>query len=261
MDLFQIVLITASVLLTVVTLLWIFSLLLRDASIIDIFWGPGFSVIVWLETLLSGPGTALQIGISILVTIWSMRLGIHLFLRNRGKGEDPRYKAMRSRHETGFWWKSLFIVFHLQALIMLVVSIPLQAAILNPHGDVSIPLIIVGLAVWIAGFLFETISDRQKMRFKADPKNRNRVLDEGLWRYSRHPNYFGDFLVWWGFYALSLAVDLNNWWTLLGPILMSYLLISVSGVKLLERSLKDSKPGYMDYLKKTSAFIPLPPRE
>jgi steroid 5-alpha reductase family enzyme len=233
--------------------LWLLSLALEDSSIVDIFWGPGFVLLAWVVALQEvwSPRSALAVG---LVTVWGLRLAVHLAIRNIGKGEDPRYRAMRRVRGSAWWWKSLFIVFAFQGVLMWVVSLPLQQAIL--HGGPLGPLDALGTVVFVAGLYFEAVGDWQLVRFKSQPANRGRVMDQGLWRYTRHPNYFGDFLVWWGLYGLALAA--GAWWTVVGPLVMSFLLLRVSGVTLLEQGMK-SRPGYEDYVRRTSTFFPRRP--
>jgi steroid 5-alpha reductase family enzyme len=235
--------------------LWMLSLALEDSSIVDIFWGPGFVLVAWVVALQEGWSErgALATG---LVTVWGLRLAVHLAVRNIGKGEDPRYQAMRRARGPAWWWKSLFIVFAFQGVLIWVVSLPLQQAIVR-GGALGI-VDALAIAVFVAGLYFETVGDWQLVRFKAQPANRGRVMDQGLWRYTRHPNYFGDFLVWWGLYGLALAA--GAWWTVVGPLVMSFLLLRVSGVTLLEQGMK-SRPGYEDYVRRTSAFFPRPPRQ
>ncbi|NNG16005.1 MAG: DUF1295 domain-containing protein [Gemmatimonadales bacterium] len=241
------------------TIVWLISLVMRDVSIVDVYWGFGFVMLAWMY-ILSAPGhTTRAMIVVILVTLWGARLSLHLLRRKWGAAEDYRYRAMRDKHEARFGWVSLFSVFWLQALIMWIVSFSVFEAIrrLDP-GTLSAPDI-VGILVFAIGLFFESIGDWQLTRFKADPTNRGKVLDRGLWRYTRHPNYFGDALVWWGLFLLA-ASNPGSWWTILSPILMTTLLVKVSGVALLEKDLAKTKPAYRDYLETTSAFLPWPPR-
>jgi len=194
--------------------------------------------------------------VSLLTSAWGLRLAGYLDWRNLGKGEDYRYRAMRERFGTRFPWISLFAVFGLQGLIMWVVAVPIQTAHFGtaPLGWIDA----VGVFFWTVGWLFESVGDWQLARFKAIPDNRGKVMDGGLWRYTRHPNYFGDFMVWWGLYVIAAAA--GGWWTIFSPVLMSFLLIRVSSVTLLERSLKQNRPGYEDYVARTNAFFPWPPK-
>ncbi len=241
-----------------VVVLWLLSLILRDASIVDIFWGPGFVLVAWVSFVTAEVAEVRHLVVAVLVTVWGLRLGGYLAWRNIGKGEDARYQAMRRHWGGHFWWVSLFTVFALQGAIMWVVSLPVQVAMTADGADTFWPSVAVGAALWTAGLLFETIGDIQLARFKADPANAGRVMDRGLWRYTRHPNYFGDFLVWWGLYLVALGT-IEPWWTFIGPLLMSYLLVRVSGVAMLERTITKRRPAYAEYIRRTSAFLPRPP--
>jgi steroid 5-alpha reductase family enzyme len=240
-------------------LLWLASLRLRDASIVDIYWGPGFAAIAAVAFLVAGGGHPRRALVLALALGWGLRLGVYLLWRNAGHGEDPRYAAMRRRHGERFGIVSLTSVFGLQAALQWIVSLPLQLTQAAP-GPASLgALDALGVALWCAGMLFETIGDLQLARFKADPKSQGQVLDRGLWRYTRHPNYFGDFLAWWGFGAIALAGPYGAF-ALIGPALMSFLLMRYSGVPTLERSIGKRRPGYREYQQRTNAFFPGPPR-
>ncbi|RUL84638.1 DUF1295 domain-containing protein [Tautonia sociabilis] len=256
MSLLELVGVNFAVTTALMFLLWLVSITLRDASIVDVFWGLGFVVIAWLSFFLTGESTSRKMLLVLLVSIWGLRLSVYLARRKFGTPEDSRYQAMRASIGPQFWVVSLFLVFGLQAIIMNFVALPVMAGQLDtsPIGFWNL----LGVALWTVGFLFEAVGDYQLARFKADPNNRRKVLDRGLWRYTRHPNYFGDFLVWWGIFFA--AQGQGSWWTAIGPLLMSILLIRVSGVTLLERSLKHNKEGYADYIARTSAFFPWPPK-
>lgn len=242
---------------TVLVVLWCLSLLLRNASIVDIFWGCGFVLIAWVSLWISGRLSSKPMLLTLLVSVWGLRLAGYLAWRNIGKPEDYRYAAMRERHGKRFPVVSLFTVFALQGLLMWIIALPLQVGI--SQGQDWYALSAIGVILWIVGLLFEAIGDYQLARFKADPANRARVMNRGLWRYTRHPNYFGDFLVWWGLYCVAVESG-SWWWTIIGPLLMSLLLIRVSGVRLLESSLRSRVAGYEEYVRDTSAFFPLPPK-
>ena len=240
---------TALTLFAALFVLWGVSLQLRDSSIIDIAWGPAFVLVTWL----SFEPSPHAIVVASLVTVWGGRLGLYLLWRNAGRPEDKRYTAMRTKHGAAWWWKSAFIVFGLQGLLVLLVSLPVRAAVSSPMaswGYVGTVLVVIGVA-------FESLGDWQLARFKADPANKGRIMTTGLWSWTRHPNYFGDFLTWWGFGVFGLAT--GAWWTLLGPVVMSVLLVRVSGKDLLEQDLM-KRPGYADYARATSGFFPRPPR-
>lgn len=239
------------------TLLWMLSLRLRDASIIDSFWGPGFALATLVYYLVDGSRASRGTLVLLLVTTWAARLGYHLHRRNRRMGEDPRYVAMREKYGKRWELISLFRVFWLQGAIMWTVSAPLLAAVL---GRASLSALdVAGAAIFLVGLALESLADHQLTRFRADPANKGRVLESGLWRYSRHPNYFGDAVVWWGLYAV--AAGAGAYWTIFAPVIMTFLLLKVSGVPLLEKSLSRSRPGYAEYVQRTSAFVPWPPKK
>ena len=241
------------------TALWLVSLWLKDSSIVDIFWGTGFVVVVWLGfAILPGGYPARKWLIFLLVTVWGLRLSLHVFRRNWGRGEDFRYRAWRQEHGPLWWWRSYFQVFLLQGLLLCFIAAPLLAAQLSTAPADLTGLDLLGVLVWGVGFFFEAVGDQQLARFRADLAKRGQVLRTGVWRYTRHPNYFGDAAMWWGYYLIALAA--GGWATILSPALMTFLLLRVSGVPLLEKSLRD-KPGYRDYVETTSAFIPWFPRK
>lgn len=242
------------------TLVWILSLVTRNAGIVDIFWGPGFMVLCAWVAFQAPPGHPRQFLLPGLVTLWGMRLAAHIFLRSRGKEEDYRYRAMRERAGASFRWRSLFFVFWLQGVILWLVALPVLHAQIAPLPATLTLLDGLGCAVFSMGFLFESVGDWQLTRFKAAADSRGQVLATGLWRYTRHPNYFGDALVWWGLFLISAATP-HGWMFLLSPLLMNVLLLKVSGVSLLEVKLKETRPAYRDYMERTSAFIPWPPKK
>lgn len=237
--------------------LWCLSLLLKNASIVDIFWGCGFVLVAWVSLWASGDLLAKSLLLALLVSIWGLRLAGYLAWRNIGQPEDYRYAAMRERHGKLFPIVSLFTVFGLQGLLMWIIALPIQVGISRGQGWPA--AVAIGLILWLTGLFFETVGDYQLARFKTDLANHGRVMNRGLWRYTRHPNYFGDFLVWWGFYFMAVEAG-SWWWTIVGPLLMSFLLIRVSGVRLLESSLRSRVAGYEEYVRDTSAFFPLPPQ-
>jgi steroid 5-alpha reductase family enzyme len=240
-------------------LLWLFSLLLRNSSIMDIFWGPGFVALVWLYFALAGQGiTGPRLLLACIVSVWGLRLGTHILRRNWGKAEDFRYQEWRRKAGRSWWWLSFFRVFLLQGFLMWVISVPLAGAEAHSPMGGAVALSYVATAVWALGFVFEAGGDLQLSRFRADPSNRGKVLDTGLWRLSRHPNYFGDATQWWGFYLFALAA--GAWWTVFSPVIMTGLLLRVSGVALIEKTLRETKPAYREYEETTSSFIPWFPR-
>jgi steroid 5-alpha reductase family enzyme len=238
-----------------VTAVWLLSLVLRNASIVDIAWGLGFVLLGTLyHVALDGWGGR-RVLVATLILIWGLRLSVYLLWRGWGKGEDFRYRTQREEDPESFWWKSYFRVFLLQGAALWVISQPLRAAQESPTPDHLTAFDIIGTVVWATGFLFESIGDYQLARFKADPANEGKVMDRGLWRFTRHPNYFGDATLWWGFYLIAAGAG-DGWLTFYSPLLMTFILLRVSGVALLEPTLKRTKPEYEDYTRRTSAFFP-----
>lgn len=258
MSLLTILALSILLILFYMTTAWLVSLLLRDASIVDVLWGPGFVLLAWFWAFRIDGYSGRQLLLALLVTAWGVRLAAYIFLRNAGKAEDYRYARWREQAGRRWWWLSYFKVFLLQGAVMWVVSIPIVAA-LHSTGPAEMTLLdYVGGVLWLAGFAFEAVGDAQLARFKANPAHTGKVYDRGLWRYTRHPNYFGEALLWWGLYTIALAA--GAWWTIFSPVLMTFLLLRVSGVAMLERDLAESKPGYRDYIRRTSAFFPRPPK-
>jgi steroid 5-alpha reductase family enzyme len=226
---------------------------------IDTAWGLGFAVIAVVAFALSfgdGPNT-LRAVTTVLTVVWGVRLAVYLHKRNHGKPEDRRYQAILAKAKGNPKLHMFRVVFLLQGVIMWVVSLPVQVAQFGGHE--FHPLAYAGVALWVFGFAFESVGDWQLSRFKADPANRGRVMDTGLWRYTRHPNYFGDACLWWGLYLLAC----HSWWgaaTVVSPLIMTYLLAKGSGKPLTERHLSKSRPGYAEYVARTSGFLPLPPK-
>ena len=252
-------LIGLATILMVLTFVWVLSLRLQDASVADVCWGLGFVLLAWLYCLLSPTLTPRSWLVAVLITLWGTRLSRHIFRRNHGQGEDPRYQAMRDSHGRAFWWRSLFTVFWLQSAILWFVALPLLAAVRAAQPEALTAVDGLGVLLFAVGLVFEVVGDHQLERFRAEPSNRGKVLDRGLWRYTRHPNYFGDATLWWGMYAMAAATP-GGWLTVLSPALMTFLLMRVSGVTLLEQSLTASKPGYRAYVARTPAFFPWCPR-
>lgn len=235
---------------------WLLSIAKRDVSIVDSLWSILF-VLAAITYYLILPDTGPRgLPLLILVGLWALRLSVYITWRNWGEAEDRRYQAIRANNEPHFELKSLYIVFLLQALTAWVISVPLLAAMTSAKAINIVDYI--GVALWVLGILFEAGGDLQLARFKADPANRGRVLDRGLWRYTRHPNYFGNACIWWGLGLIAAAT--GAWWALLSPLLMTFLLLKVSGVSLLERDIGERRPAYAGYAARTSAFFPWPPK-
>lgn len=242
------------------TLLWLFSLLIKDSSIVDIFWGIGFVIIAWFYAYIIGfeKLNTWQFIFLGMVSIWGSRLAIYLGIRNIGKGEDFRYAQWRKESEKNWWWISFLRVFVLQGIILWIVSSVFVPALLATEKNILLNYL--GIILWVIGLFFEAVGDYQLMRFKNNPNNKGKVLKTGVWRYTRHPNYFGDALLWWGFFCFALNY-IDGWIFIFCPLLMTFLLLKISGVAMLEKTLKNTKPEYEDYIKKTSAFIPWLPKK
>ena len=245
----------AAALTFMMTLLWGASLKLRDASIVDRVWGLNFIVLCFAYASLTAELYWRNALVLLLVSLWGIRLSVHIHLRNRGKPEDYRYQEMRKSHGQSFWWQSFFRVFLLQGALSVVISAPLAWVFYRAADQNFSVLDGLGLAAWMVGFYFEVLGDWQLVRFKSDPTNKGKLLTTGLWSLSRHPNYFGDALQWWGLFFFAVAAG-GGYSTVIGPIVMTFFLRYVSGVTLLEGSLKVSKPGYESYMDSTPAFIP-----
>jgi steroid 5-alpha reductase family enzyme len=250
--------VSAAVVLVALLLVWRVGARMRDMSIIDIFWGPGF-VLVALVTLAVGDApSGRRVLLAVLVSVWGLRLGGYLAWRNLGHGEDARYQAMRRHVGDGFHAWAFTHVFLFQGLVLTVVSLPVQIGGNLTSRTVLAPQVLVGIALWAVGLGFEAIGDVQLARFKAEPANGGKVMDRGLWAWTRHPNYFGDACVWWGLWLVSI----NGWVALAtvgSPLVMTYFLVHVSGARLTEKYMR-GRPGFTEYQKRTSYFVPWPPR-
>jgi steroid 5-alpha reductase family enzyme len=245
--------------LALMALAWLASLVRRDVSLVDRVWGLAFVVAAWTYAAAAGVWTTRTWLVVILVTVWGLRLSIYLTWRNWGEGEDKRYVRMRERDPDRFPYRSLITVFVLQGAIAWLVSLPLLAATALSAPRTLIWIDLVGVVLWIVGLVFEAGGDWQLSRFLATPSNRGKVMDRGLWRYTRHPNYFGDAVIWWSY--LVLALPTGAWWAVLGPVLMTLLIVKVSGVALTDRNMGSSKrEGYDEYVRRTNAFFPGPRR-
>ena len=229
---------------------------MKDASIADIAWGLVFVTIAWVGVAFGEGEPAMWLA-AVLMTFWGLRLAIYIGRRNLGHGEDRRYGAMRARRPGRFWIWSLFGVFLLQGLLAMIVSLPLQSLAASDEGAVGF-VCFVGVGLFLFGLGFETIGDAQLSAFRRDPASRGEVMDRGLWRYTRHPNYFGDAVVWWGLWLVAVGGGAGLW-TALGPALMTFLLLRVSGVAMLESDIGERRTGYAAYVHRTSAFLPRPP--
>ena len=247
--------------LSLVVAIWAVSVRIVDASIIDIFWGFGFVVVAWAARFSAGgPWSLRRTALFLAASLWGMRLTLHLAKRNVGKGEDYRYRAMRKKHGAKFGLISLRTVYLTQGAVMFVVSLPLQVGLMRHDDQIGYrPVVIVGLAVWVVGLAFETVGDLQLNNFVKNPANTGKVLDTGLWAWTRHPNYFGDTCAWWGMWLIACAVR-PGLFTVVSPVVMTYMLRKVSGVPMLEHSIAKRRPGYAEYIERTSSFFPKKPR-
>lgn len=239
------------------TVLWVVSVFVRNAGIVDPFWGFGFVIVAVFYFIQAEGNPVRQNLILALAVIWGLRLFFYLAWRNYGKGEDFRYREFRENFGPDrYWWFSFFQVFLLQGVLMWLISAPLLGA---QYRDVPLNLLdAAGVLAWLVGFVFEAGGDWQLARFKRDPANKGKLLTSGFWRCTRHPNYFGDSAVWWGYGLICLAA--GSYIPVLGSILMTAMIIKVSGVELLEKTMKTAKPGYEEYARRTSSFFPWFPK-
>jgi len=259
MSFFQVYFFNLVLIIGLMTILWLISIYHKNVSIVDQFWGFGFVLSALLYVACTEEIGMRNVLLLCMVTLWGVRLSLYLAWRNRGKGEDFRYREFRRKYgEHRYWWISFFQTFLLQGILMWLISAPLLGA----QNDSPLPLDILdiaGILIWMIGFIFEAGGDWQLARFKSNPENDGKVLTTGFWRYTRHPNYFGDAAVWWGFALFSISA--GSYVPALGSILMTALIIKVSGVALLEKSLKSAKPEYRAYIRRTSSFIPWFPKK
>jgi steroid 5-alpha reductase family enzyme len=245
--------------LVLMTVTWAVSVVRHDVSLVDRVWGLSFVIAAVVYAVLGDGATPRTVVVVALVAIWGLRLSIYITKRNWGDEEDPRYQRMRAKRPDSFPVTSLFRVFWLQAALAWLISLPLAAALHRPTPETLDWLDVVAALVWLLGFVFEAGGDWQLSRFLADPDNRGKVMDRGLWRYTRHPNYFGDTVVWWSFFLFALAT--GAWWAALGSALMTFLIVKVSGVALTDSGMSSGgskREGYDEYVRRTNAFIPGP---
>lgn len=244
---------SAKIIFVFMNMMFVIAQFKKDNSIVDIGWGLGFLCVTIGLLFAHGSQTLVQLSFLAMIALWSLRLAGYIFKRNRGTGEDYRYAAWRKEWGRNVVWRAYLQVFMLQGLIMLIVLSPAYALFSLQHADLEIQHMI-GMVLWSIGFYFEAVGDAQMMRFKANPNNKGKVMDQGLWRYTRHPNYFGEALLWWGFGVFSLSTEL--WWlSLIGPALITFFLLKVSGVAMLERKYAGNTK-YAEYQRTTNAFLP-----
>ena len=237
---------------------FIISLLKKRNDVADIAWGLGFITSTWLAFFLSGFQSARSIIVQLLVTIWGARLAWHIYLRNKNKHEDIRYAEWRKEWGKWFILRSYLQVFLLQGVLLYLISVPVFFIQKNSLTTIHI-VDFIGVVVWIIGFYFESVGDSQLKRFISLPENRGKIMQTGLWKYTRHPNYFGEVTQWWGIFIIALSLP-NGWVTIIGPLTITILILFVSGIPLLEKR-HAGRPEYEEYNKKTSIFFPLPPKK
>jgi steroid 5-alpha reductase family enzyme len=239
---------------------WVISLVRKNAAIADIMWGLGFVLIAWLTFFQADGFFQRQLLLVLLVTLWGLRLFFHIASRSRGKGEDPRYAAWRAQYGERFWLVSLYKVFLVQAVFLWVIALGVQYGQVAEQPAHLTWLDAAGFLIWLVGFAFEAVSDYQLRRFLDNPDNRGRVMKRGLWRYSRHPNYFGESLVWWGIFVIVLSTPFG-FITIISPLMITYTLLRLTGVSLMEEAEFSDNPEYQAYIQRTSAFIPWFPKD
>ena len=250
----------ALVILTYFTLIFILAQVLKNNSIVDSFWGPGFLVVALFTFLTTSSRGLRGTMVTFLVAVWAIRLFYHITLRNWNKPEDYRYINMRKKWGTQFpMLKAYIYVFVFQGVMLFLISLTITSANTNPNQTPGI-VAYIGALIWVIGFYFESVGDRQLKEFKAKPENKGKIMTEGLWSYTRHPNYFGDACVWWGLYLIAAETPLGLW-ALPGPILLTWTLMKWSGAPTLEHRLKKTRPEYADYIARTSGFVPWPPKK
>ncbi len=239
---------------------WLLSLVYKNVTVVDSLWGLGFVLIAWISFGLTEGYVGRKILIGVITTAWGLRLSVHLTWRNWGKGEDPRYGSWRQASGERFWIISLFKVFLLQALFLCVIALAVQYSQIPSQPAHFTGFDIAGLIIWLIGFGFESVSDWQLARFKTDVANKGKVMDRGLWAYSRHPNYFGECLIWWGIFFIALSTP-NSGWTIISPLVITAVLLKMTGIPLMEKTIVDTRPAYRDYIRRTPAFIPWFPKK
>ena len=236
---------------------WLASLVQRDVSLVDRMWSLLIAAPAAGYAWALAPAPSLRFeAMALVLALWAARLAIYVSWRNWGHGEDRRYRAIRAANEPHFAWKSVYLVFVLQAVLAWIVSTPFLAAAASTAAWTLLDTL--GAIIAVLGFVLETVGDQQLAAFKGVAANRGKVMDRGLWRYTRHPNYFGECLVWWGFFIMGSAA--GGWWSVVSPLVMTGLLLKVSGVALLEKDIGERRPEYRDYVARTNAFVPGPPR-
>ena len=240
------------------TLWFLISLIKRRNDVADVAWGAGFVLLAWTSFFLSGGSGARGILVGILVSIWGLRLSWHIHARHRGKPEDFRYTTWRREWGKWFYARSYAQVYLLQGALLFLVALPMLIINRRPRGTVGF-LGGVGVCVWLLGFLLESVGDAELARFASDPLNRRKILQTGLWQYTRHPNYFGEVVQWWGIWLLAVGVPGGGWFGIIGPLTITFLILKVSGIPMLEKKMAEN-PDFVDYKRRTSVFLPWIPK-
>lgn len=251
-------LLTALLLFCFMCMIFLLALKRKDNSIVDIAYGFGFVLVGWSGFIVYGTGEARQLLLLSLVTVWGLRLAVHIAARKgREDGEDPRYRQWRTSWGATFVWRSFLQIFMLQGAVIYLVALPLLLAILDAGGPLGWGDLL-GVLIWLFGFIFEAVSDRQLLQFKRNPSNRGRIMRYGLWRFTRHPNYFGEATLWWGIFFIALSTS-AGWLAIISPLLIGFLLLKVSGIPMLEERYAGN-PEFEAYKKQTSAIFPWFPK-
>lgn len=239
--------------------LWfVFSLIKKRNDVADIGWGLGFVILAWIAYFLSDDPSVRGLIVNILVSVWGFRLALHIKNRNKGKSEDYRYLAWRKEWGKWFYIRSYFQVYLLQGMLLFLIVMPVL--LINKNAGAEFGLLdVFGIAIWLIGFFFEAVGDAQLARFIKDPLNKGKLMQKGLWAYTRHPNYFGEVLGWWGIWFIAISVS-GGWFGIIGPITITILILKVSGIPMLEKKMEEH-PDFAEYKRKTSVFIPLLPRK
>ena len=254
----EFILYTGAVVFLYMTFVFILALVKKDNSIVDVAWGIGFILVALLNFFLDSTFTFRSVLVTGLVIVWGTRLAVHIYLRNRGKGEDFRYAQWRKDWGKAVVWRSFFQIFMLQGFLLLIISCPIMLVNQSEAGGLT-ALDIAGVAVWLIGFLFEALGDYQLRAFKKKPENKGKIMSQGLWRYTRHPNYFGEVSCWWGIFLIALSIE-KGWTAVISPLVITFLLLRVSGVTMLEKKYAGNEE-FLEYARRTSPFIPWFPKK
>lgn len=255
MNFFNVLQFSALAILIYMTVWFLLACIIKRNDVADIAWGLGFALLSWLLFFKNGSGNITALIANILVSIWGLRLALHIFSRNKNKPEDFRYKNWRDTWGKWFYLRSYLQIFVLQGILLLLIStsiIAINSSIRTNFGLITV----LGIIVWLVGFIFEAVGDSQLQKFISDPQNKGKVMEFGLWAYTRHPNYFGEVTQWWGIWLMTFYSG-NFWIALISPLTITFLILKVSGIPMLEKKY-DGNPNYQAYKLRTSAFFPLP---